>query len=76
LRRSTKNSGTVEGCLRQHNYKFEREASRVPEFFVDLLKAVRGAIKNTVGGHRSKNSANGLIPLSQLTDLFNPLLRQ
>jgi hypothetical protein len=34
-------AATVEGCLRRHNYKFEREASRVPEFSVDLLKAVR-----------------------------------
>lgn len=39
-------AATVEGCLRQHNYKFEREASRVPEFSVDLLKAVRATIES------------------------------
>ena len=37
-------AATVEGCLRQHNSKFEREASRVREFPVDLLKAVRATI--------------------------------
>lgn len=36
---------TVEGCLRQRNYKFEREALKVPEFSVDLLKAVRATIE-------------------------------
>jgi hypothetical protein len=25
-------AATVEGCLRQHNYKFEREDSNIPEF--------------------------------------------
>ena len=39
-------AATVEGCLRQHNYKFEREASRIPEFSVDLLKAVRATIES------------------------------
>ncbi|KAH8745739.1 hypothetical protein F5882DRAFT_494373, partial [Hyaloscypha sp. PMI_1271] len=39
-------TATVEGCLRRHNYKFEREASRVPEFSVDLLKAVRATIES------------------------------
>jgi hypothetical protein len=39
-------AATVEGCLRQHNYKFEREASRVPEFTIDFLKAVRATIES------------------------------
>jgi hypothetical protein len=39
-------AATVEGRLRRHNYKFEREASRVPEFSVDLLKAVRATIES------------------------------
>ena len=38
-------AATVEGCLRQHNYKFEREASEILEFSVDLLKAVRTTIE-------------------------------
>jgi hypothetical protein len=40
-------AATVEGCLRQYHYKFEREASSVFEFSADLLKAVRAAIENT-----------------------------
>jgi hypothetical protein len=39
-------AATVEGCLRQHNYKFEREASKVPGFSIDLLKAVRATIES------------------------------
>jgi hypothetical protein len=39
-------AATVEGFLRQHNYKFQREASSVPEFSVDLLKAVRATIES------------------------------
>ncbi|KAL5313338.1 hypothetical protein ACEPPN_019071 [Leptodophora sp. 'Broadleaf-Isolate-01'] len=39
-------AATVEGCLRLHNYKFEREASSVPEFSVDLLKAVRATLES------------------------------
>jgi hypothetical protein len=39
-------AATVEGYLREHNYKFEREASTVPEFCVDLLKAVRATIES------------------------------
>jgi len=39
-------AATVEGCLRQHNYKFEREASEIPEFSVDLLRAVRETIES------------------------------
>jgi len=39
-------AATVEGYLRQHHYKFEREASRVPEFSVDLLEAVRVTIES------------------------------
>ncbi|KAH8761260.1 hypothetical protein F5882DRAFT_336780, partial [Hyaloscypha sp. PMI_1271] len=39
-------AATIERCLRQHNYKFEREASRVPEFSVDLLKAMRATIES------------------------------
>ncbi|KAH8791721.1 hypothetical protein F5882DRAFT_376833 [Hyaloscypha sp. PMI_1271] len=39
-------AAAVEGCLRKYHYKFEREASRVPEFSVDLLKAVRAALES------------------------------
>jgi hypothetical protein len=39
-------AATVEGCLRQHNYKFEKEAASVPEFSVDLLKAMRATIES------------------------------
>jgi hypothetical protein len=37
-------TATVEGCLRKNNYIFEREPSSVPEFSVDLLKAMRATI--------------------------------
>ncbi|KAH8787737.1 hypothetical protein BGZ57DRAFT_755170, partial [Hyaloscypha finlandica] len=34
-------AATIEGYLRQHRYKFEKEAASVPEFAFDLLKALR-----------------------------------
>ena len=36
-------AAAVEGCLRQHNYKFEEE---VPEFSMDLLRAVRATLES------------------------------
>lgn len=38
----------VEGCLRQHNYQFESDTSKVPEFATDLLKAIRATIESLV----------------------------
>jgi hypothetical protein len=35
----------------QHNYKFEKEASSVPEFSVDLLKAMRATIESITTEH-------------------------
>ena len=37
---------SVKECLRRYNYKFEKEASIVPEFSADLLKAVRVTIES------------------------------
>jgi hypothetical protein len=41
-------AAAVEGYLRQEqdNYKFLRETSEVPDFSVDLLKAVRATLKS------------------------------
>jgi hypothetical protein len=39
-------AASVEECLRRHNYKFEKEASIVPEFSADLLKAVRATMES------------------------------
>jgi hypothetical protein len=39
-------AATVEGFLRQHTYKFQREASKVPGFSVDLLKAMRATMES------------------------------
>lgn len=39
-------AATVEGCLTQHNYKFEDKTSSIPEFSVDLLRAVRATIQD------------------------------
>jgi hypothetical protein len=39
-------AATVEGFIRRQNYKFEREASTVPEFSADLLKAVRATMES------------------------------
>ena len=41
-------AATVEGFLRGHNYKFEKEASSVPNFSTDLLKAVRATLGTMV----------------------------
>ena len=39
-------AAVVEGYLRQDNCKFLRETSKVLDFLVDLLKAVRATIKS------------------------------
>jgi hypothetical protein len=57
-------AATVEGCLRRHNYKFEKEASSVPEFSADLLKAVRATIENISIEHNATTFAD---PISGVT---------
>lgn len=56
-------AATVEGCLVQHNCRFEIEASTVPEFSVDLLKVVRATLESITIEY---NEAKFEHPISQV----------
>jgi hypothetical protein len=49
--RSLLAAAAVEGYLRDDNHKFLKETQEVPNFSVDLLKAVKATLKTSTAGY-------------------------